>query len=222
VQPLLDLLLPEYWPIWVGLAVLLIAALFYQLTSRVPNAFTFSAMAAAWMTAALMQLQPGILPPTAGGLVSSMVATAAGLLMLGKLYKLGLGAGCLKTQMAFGAWLGCALSLEPALLMTVLATLIGGSTTVLIQIAVGRFRGKPVEELVVGDEPAAESLPFPAQTTLALGSVGGVLLFFVVGASYLPHNKRQAAAQQPAIMVQPAVAIQPAAAPQAAAQDVDP
>jgi hypothetical protein len=207
MQVLLDLLRLEYWPIWVGAAVLLIAALFQLLTGRVPNAFTFSAVALAWLVA-LTQLVPGMLPPLHGGIVSSMAGTVAGLVMLLKAYKLGLGAGCLKAQMAFGAWVGCAMGLETALLAVVFATLLGQVALILIHIAIGRVRGDPSNDFVAAEQTASDAM-LPAQATVAVGSIGGVMLFFVIGSSYLPHNQLQAAAAGKAA---PQLANPPAAA----------
>jgi hypothetical protein len=51
--------------------------------------------------------------------------------------------------------------------------------------------GNPSNDFVGAEQVAAGAM-LPAQTTLAVGSIGGVLLFFVIAAGYLPHNKQQA------------------------------
>jgi hypothetical protein len=211
---LLDVLRLEYWPIWVGAAVLIVAALFQMLTGRVPNAFTFAAIAAAWLVA-LLQFVPGVIPPLHGGIVPSVAGTVAGLVMLLKAYKLGLGAGCLKAQMAFGAWVGCAVGLETALLSVVFATLLGQVTLIILHVVVGRLRGNPSDDFVGAEQAAADAM-VPAQVTLAVGSLGGVLLFFVIAASYLPHNKPQVgvAIQPAAPQFNPAIGAQPVVAKQ--------
>ena len=125
--------------------------------------------------------------------------------MLGKLYKFGLGAGCLKAQMAFGAWVGCALPWETALIVTVATTLWACAFVVLATIAWGRLMGRPVskfsfaepkdnstnakyqdelddESAVESDEHLADDRPpqfkIPAQLMLTVGTITGVLFFF--------------------------------------------
>jgi hypothetical protein len=179
VQALANLLTVPYWPMWVGCAFLFFVALLYQLIDRVPNVLTFSAIVAAWVVGLLLAV-PGLLPPAGGGIASSLVCTVACPMMLLKAYKIGLGAGCLKAQMALGAWIGCALPLESALIVSVFATLIGGSTMAILWIIEGRLRGKRLSEISLGDNQSADSRPFPAQIPLSLGSIGGVLLAFVL------------------------------------------
>jgi hypothetical protein len=212
MQALLDVLRPEYWPIWVGAAVLIIAALFQILSGRVPNAFTFPAIALAWLVALLLFV-PGLMPPLHGGIVPSVAGTVAGVVMLLKAYKLGLGAGCLKAQMAFGAWVGCAVGLETTLLTVVFATLLGQAVLLVVHIVIGRLRGNPSNDFVGAEHASADAM-LPAQMTLAVGSIGGILLFFIIAASYLPHNNQQAgAAVQPAgPRVNPPVGVGPAVA----------
>lgn len=200
MQDLLAVVRFEYWPIWVAAAVLIIATMFQVLTGRVPNAFTFPAIALAWLVV-LLHSVPGLMPPLHGDIVSSIAGTVAGLVMLLKAYRLGLGAGCLKAQMAFGAWVGCALGLETTLLTVVFATLLGQVVLLLAHIVIGRLRGNPSNDFVGAEQASADAM-LPAQTSLAVGSIGGILLFFVIAASYLPHNKQQAgAAIQPALQL---------------------
>jgi hypothetical protein len=157
-----------------------------------------------------MQSVPGLMPLLNGDIVSSMAGTVAGAVMLLKAYKLGLGAGCLKAQMAFGAWVGCAMGLETTLLTVVFATLQGQVVLILTHIVVSRLRGNPSNDFIGAEQGSADAM-LPAQTTLTVGSIGGILLFFVIAASYLPHNKQQAgAALQPALpLVNPPAGIGP-------------
>ena len=48
----LEILRPEYWPLVVAMSVLGVAGLLYAGLGRVPNGFTFLAIASGWATAA--------------------------------------------------------------------------------------------------------------------------------------------------------------------------
>jgi hypothetical protein len=224
VAAVLEILRPEYWPLVIALGVLVVAGLLYAVLGRVPNAFTFLAIAAGWATALAQPVLFGA--PLGGGIAGSLICTAAGLLMLGKLYKFGLGAGCLKAQMAFGAWVGCALPWETALIVTAATTLWACAFVVLATIAWGRLLGRPVSEFKFAepqarvsetkyqdeledelDDESVEHIgddgppPFevPAQAMLTVGTITGVLFFFWLDAQgpkpYLPHNQQRVAAQ---------------------------
>lgn len=218
----LEILRPEYWPLVVAMGVLVVAGLLYAVLGRVPNAFTFLAIAAGWATALAQPVLFGA--PLAGGIGGSLICTVAGLLMLGKLYKFGLGAGCLKAQMAFGAWVGCALPWETALIVTAATTLWACAFVVLATIAWGRLMGRPVSEFSFAepadktrvakyqdefdddsdeDESAEDRPPqfeIPAQVMLTVGTITGILFFFWLDAQgakpYLPHNQQRVAAAQ--------------------------
>ena len=115
--------------------------------------------------------------------------------------------------MAFGAWVGCAMGLETTLLTVVFATLQAQVVLLLAHIVIGRLRGNPSNDFIGAERASADEM-LPAQTTLAVGSIGGILLFFVIAASYLPHNNQQpGAAVQPALQrVNPPVGAGPPAA----------
>jgi hypothetical protein len=81
VQALAALFSLECWPIWIGFAFLFIVALVYGTIDRVPNALTLPAIAAAWVIAILSAV-PGLLPPTGGGIISSLICTAVCLVAL--------------------------------------------------------------------------------------------------------------------------------------------
>jgi len=200
MQALANLLSIAYWPLWVGCGYMFVVAVLYQLLGRVPNAVTLSAIGAAWLVG-LLEGVPGLLPVTGGGIVSSLVCSGACLLILLKAYKVGLGAGCLKAQMGLGAWIGCALPLETAFIVSALATFIGAATIIVLAIVLGRLHGKPVSHLPLSDGRPREAHHFPAQIPLSFGSIGGVLLAFVLTA----HGPRPIAAPaQPQAAAQPA------------------
>jgi hypothetical protein len=201
VQALIDFLSVAYWPIWVGFAFMFVVALTFQIQGRVPNALTFFGIATGWLVAVVIECAPGLLPATGGGILPSLAATVVCLVLQLKAYKIGLGAGCLKAQMVFGAWIGCALPLEPALLVSAFATLFGGATLAVLWIIAARMNGLRLSELLLSRPQPQDDLEeegfadyqapqvsigpnqfFPAQLPLAFGSIAGVLLFFVLNA----------------------------------------
>jgi hypothetical protein len=199
MQALAILMAPTYWPMWVGCGYLFFVAVLYQLTGRVPNIVTFAAILLAWLVGLLLAV-PGVLPPAGGGIVESLVCTAACLIMLLKAYKLGLGAGCLKAQMGLGAWLGCALPLETALIVSVFATLIGQCAILVLGVIWRRMQAGPIREIPLRDDQRGQSHQFPAQIPLSLGSIAGVMLAFVLSA----QGPRPLAAPPPAQAAAPA------------------
>jgi len=184
VQALESLLSLGYWPIWIGLSYQLAAASIYWITGKVPYALTISAVAVAWFTAVLGKLA-GVLPPTGGGIVSSIVCTAACFAALKKIEQVGLGGGCMKSQMAFGAWIGCALPFDRALAICGFAATIGIATMGIFMLATAHLYERRPTDKPPGDRQPVER-EFPAQTALSLGSIGGVLLAFVLGAQGPP------------------------------------
>jgi len=184
VQALASLLSLGYWPIWIGLSYQFAAGLIYWVTGKVPHALTISAVAVAWFTAVLGQV-PGFLPATGGGIVSSVICTAACFAALKKIEQVGLGAGCMKSQTAFGAWMGCALPFDRALLMCGFAATIGIAMMGVFMMMMAHRYDRPAN----GSRPDGSltgKQEFPAQTAVSLGSIGGVLLAFMLGAQGPP------------------------------------
>jgi Flp pilus assembly protein protease CpaA len=164
----MQILNPSLWALWCACLLLLLAALINARSLLVPNRLTFAAILAGWLLA--LAISAGIaIPSRGGGFLPSLAASAVGLLLLIPFYKsTGLGAGCVKMQMAFGAWVGCALDLSAAVRMTAFATVVGGLlTAVVVLICVGVL--KLFEEGELSDRQ------LPAQVTLSLGSIGGVI-----------------------------------------------
>ena len=173
-------MLLAYWPVGVGLGVLVVAALLNHKSGRVPNPLTLGMIAAAWL-AAWFIIGPRLAPSAGGTLGSSVVCTFVALAALLPAYVIGcVPAGCVKAQMAFGAWLGCALGLGPALAATIIATLAG---QLLTAFAVAIYRkqeqAKIDEEYDFGVSRPAEL--FPIQTTLSAGSLCGLAAALVFG-----------------------------------------
>jgi hypothetical protein len=184
VQALESLLSLGYWPIWIGLTYQLAAASIYWITGKVPNSLTIATIAIAWVVAILGQT-PGLLPPTGGGIVSSLICTAACFAALKKIEQVGLGGGCMKSQTAFGAWMGCALPFDRALLMCGFATTIGIAMMGVFMMMMAHRYDRPANGSRPDGSQTGEQ-EFPAQTAVSLGSICGVLLAFTLGAQGPP------------------------------------
>jgi prepilin peptidase CpaA len=145
---------------------MLLAAVVNLRTLRVPNRLSLLATAAGWIAALLISV--GLLPSAGGGLVPSLAAALLGGMLLLPFYaRGGLGAGCVKMQMAFGAWVGCALGLSEAAALTAMATFLGGLIT-----AVGALLVLKRPTALPAD--AAGDRLFPAQATLSLGAIASL------------------------------------------------
>jgi len=167
----------QQWPVWIGAAILVIAALLNHRSGRVPNPLTFGAIGAAWVVAALFGRDP-----STGGLSSSVICTFVALGAMLTAYGIGcVPAGCVKAQMAFGAWVGCALSLGHALSTTVIVTLAAQLlTAAAISVQLLRRRA-PSAGIAAGDAAPRAGELFPIQSTLTVGSLCGLAAIIVLG-----------------------------------------
>jgi prepilin peptidase CpaA len=159
---------PSLWALWWACLLLVMAAVINDRSLTVPNRLSLAAIVAGWLMATAISAHVAI-PSRGGGVMPSLAATAVGFFLLVPFYQRGwLGAGCVKMQMAFGAWVGCAVDLPAALLVTGLATVAGALLTAIgASIVAVRLRSD--------SEAGAWTYLFPAQVTLSLGSVFGVL-----------------------------------------------
>lgn len=167
------------WPLWVGVAVVIAAAVQNHFTYRVSNLLTLPAIGAAWL-AALVLSAPGAGPLVGGNLASSLSCTFLALGMLLPLYSINaVPAGCVKGQMALSAWIGCALPLALGTTLTVAAVIGGGLVT-----AAGVYLHYLKHRVTVekagpnsGPWSLQHQLPlFPCQITLSLGSLCGIVV----------------------------------------------
>ena len=101
----------ESWPLWVGFLVLIVGTIMDLKTGKIYNKYTYSAALLALLLATAKAI--GVPVPIRGGLESCLgtAAIAFGLLFLFWIFS-GIGGGTVKLQMAFGAWLGCAVDLR--------------------------------------------------------------------------------------------------------------
>jgi hypothetical protein len=164
--------LMHYWPIGVGLCVVMIAQLWHAFGDRVPNGLTLGAIGVAW----LLSLSNANLRGTLliqGDLGASLLAAFLPMLILLPFYGFGLGAGCVKSQMAFGAWVGCGLSLVPALAAAAAATILSVILT---------YAGCLIAMVRAPRDTENAPYEFPAQLTFVFGNVLGIMIFWLASA----------------------------------------
>ena len=150
--------------IFAGTVVITTAAVLQTRVQRVPNAFALGSLALAWAVALSMTVT-GAAP---GGLASSIGGALVGGMMLLPLYFIGgLGAGCVKAQMSFGAWIGCAMGFSPSVQTVAIATLAG--------IVMLRGLYSAVVRLYPSVEYDLSTWQMNAQSPLSLGSIAGLI-----------------------------------------------
>lgn len=154
-------------PAAVGIGILILAATFQALARRVPNVLTLSGIAAGWLFAIFRDaaLFPGPL------LLASLAGVFLALMLLLPIYNTKkLGAGCVKAQMAFAAWVSCAMPLPYAMTLIVCSTFGGLIFTY------------GVVYLSIADIPdtSPEVYEFPAQITISTVGIVGTLGCFMI------------------------------------------
>jgi prepilin peptidase CpaA len=94
------------WPLTFVCMAMIAAAVIDGWKLKVPNALTFPLILSGWLLGTLHSF--GMLESTgSGGIGASLAATALGFGLLFPLYAIGgMGAGDVKMQMGFGAWVG--------------------------------------------------------------------------------------------------------------------
>jgi prepilin peptidase CpaA len=94
------------WPLTFICVAMIVAAVIDGWKLKVPNWLTFPLILSGWGLGALHSA--GLLESTgSGGIGASLIATALGFGLLFPLYAIGgMGAGDVKMQMGFGAWIG--------------------------------------------------------------------------------------------------------------------
>jgi prepilin peptidase CpaA len=126
----------SHWPLWFLCVAMIAAAVIDGWKLKVPNVLTFPLILSGWALGILHDC--GLAEATGtGGIGASLAGTALGFALLFPVYAIGgMGAGDVKMQMGFGAWVGAFYGLtapegEPAALGIILrawclAVLIGG------------------------------------------------------------------------------------------------
>jgi|GEM_PF-5395830 len=146
-------------PVVIGAVVLLVAAFFQTTKWRVPNWFLLVALIGAFAFAAL-----------SNGLNSCISAfiglIAGGLLLLPAYTKCFLGAGCVKANAVFGAWVACGLGAGQSIFALLVATLVAAGC-LLISYWVARIKTPDLAEI-------------NAQIPLSIGSIVGMVGWLVI------------------------------------------
>src|ERR671923_1834472 len=94
------------WPLWFVCLAMIAAAVIDGWKLKVPNWLTFPLVLSGWALG-LCHSFGGLEGTGAGGIGASLAGTALGFALLFPVYAIGgLGAGDVKMQMGFGAWIG--------------------------------------------------------------------------------------------------------------------
>jgi prepilin peptidase CpaA len=138
----------SHWPLWFICVAMVVAAVIDGWKLKVPNWLTFPLVLSGWALGLCHDLN--LLEGTgSGGVGASLAGTALGFALLFPVYSIGgMGAGDVKMQMGFGAWIGAFYGLSrtgehPGAMWIVfwafcLAALIGG----VIALAMIALRGQ--------------------------------------------------------------------------------
>src|SRR5712692_8694543 len=92
------------WPLWVLSVAMIVAAVIDGWKLKVPNWLTFPLILSGWLLGLIHDF--GWITGS-GGIGASLAGTALGFALLLPVYAIGgMGAGDVKMQMGFGAWVG--------------------------------------------------------------------------------------------------------------------
>ena len=143
-----------HWPLTFVCAAMIVAAVIDGWKLKVPNWLTFPLILSGWALGLLHNF--GVAESTgAGGIGASLACTALGFALLFPVYSVGgMGAGDVKMQMGFGAWIGAFYGMAPAddfpgphpgaawIIVSAfcLAVVIGGVIALVMIVARGQFR----------------------------------------------------------------------------------
>jgi prepilin peptidase CpaA len=96
----------NHWPLWFVSLAMIVAAVIDGWKLKVPNWLTFPLVLAGWALGLAHDF--GLLEGTgSGGIGASLAGTGLGFALLLPVYSIGgMGAGDVKMQMGFGAWIG--------------------------------------------------------------------------------------------------------------------
>jgi prepilin peptidase CpaA len=190
----------SHWPLTFVCAAMIVAAVIDGWKLKVPNWLTFPLVLSGWTLGLLHNF--GVLEGTGnGGIGASLAGSALGFVLLFPVYAIGgMGAGDVKMQMGFGAWIGAFYGFggyggSPGALTIVwwafaLAVLIGGVLAVIMIMVRGQYRRNLLNtKSILGDlaggvgnaaGKAAERKPrmhlLPYGIPLCLGFVSYLLL----------------------------------------------
>src|SRR5262252_7403380 len=96
-----------HWPLTFVCAAMILAAVIDGWKLKVPNWLTFPLILSGWLLGLLHNFDLLTASTGSGGLGASLAGTFLGMALLYPVYAIGgMGAGDVKMQMGFGAWIG--------------------------------------------------------------------------------------------------------------------
>jgi len=134
----------DHWPLLFVSAAMILAAVIDGWKLKVPNWLTYPLVISGWVFGLCHNLgwfeDYGI-----GGIGASLLGTLVGFLLLLPVYAIGgMGAGDVKMQMGFGAWVGAYFGVAAGLLVIwwafAVAVIIGGVLALGMMVIRGRYR----------------------------------------------------------------------------------
>ena len=134
----------DHWPLLLVSAVMIVAAVIDGWKLKVPNWLTYPLVISGWVFGLCHNFgwfeDYGV-----GGIGASLLGTLAGFLLLLPVYAIGgMGAGDVKMQMGFGAWVGAYFGTGAGLLVIwwafAVAVIIGGVLALAMMMIRGRYR----------------------------------------------------------------------------------
>ena len=133
---------PQNWPLWFLSVAMVVAAVIDGWKLKVPNWLTFPLIISGWMLGLVHDF--GWLAGV-GGIGASLAGMALGFALLLPVYAIGgMGAGDVKMQMGFGAWVGAFFGLSQGLKIVFYAfcaaALIGGVIALAMILIRGQLR----------------------------------------------------------------------------------
>ena len=146
----------ENWPLLLVCAAMIVAAVIDGWKLKVPNWLTFPLILSGWLLGLLYGF--GLLPPDGrGSFGAALLGTLLGFVLLLPVYAIGgMGAGDVKMQMGFGAWIGAFYGLGAGLGIIFwafcLAVVIGGVLALAMIFVRGQYRKNLANtRAIVGD-----------------------------------------------------------------------
>ena len=135
----------SHWPLWFVCLAMIVAAVIDGWKLKVPNWLTFPLVISGWVLGILHNFD--LLNGTgSGGFGASFAGSMLGFALLFPVYSIGgMGAGDVKMQMGFGAWIGAFYGFDGGALRIIwwafaLAVIIGGVLAVIMIMVRGKFR----------------------------------------------------------------------------------
>src|SRR5436305_2502614 len=105
----------NHWPLWFISLAMVVAAVIDGWKLKVPNWLTFPLVLSGWVLGLLHTFGLFTGATGSGDVWASLAGTALGFVLLFPVYAVGgMGAGDVKMQMGFGAWVGAFYGMAPA------------------------------------------------------------------------------------------------------------